>query len=169
MNWGQFFLGLVAICVATIVYRWQKAVDRETSILAERRDLYARYLASSKEVYLSQPYVGVGYSPEELNEFFNISKAEISNFCLRDQIFLLAPKHVVDVVERHDRALRDWKISFPQGGFEGEDYHGKISQVKAQDAALRKAYNEMMRLFRDEIIIHSDISLRSFFKLGMFS
>jgi len=166
VSWGQFFLGLVAICVATVVYRWQKAIDRETAVLAEQRQLYAAYLASSKAVYLGQPYIGVGYSPEELDKFFNMSEPEIQNYALRDQIFLLAPDRIIDAVDKHDRALRDWKVSFPKGGFEGEVDKEKLAEVKSHDETLRSAYDEMKDVMRAEVTGHRTVALRSFVKLG---
>ena len=123
-------------------------------------------MASSKAVYLSQPYIGVGYSPKELDMFFNMSEPEIQNYALRDRIFLLGPDRIVDVVDKHDRALRDWKIGFPKGGFEGEVDKDKLAEVKLHDETLRNAYDEMMDVMRAEVTGHRTVTLRSFFKLG---
>lgn len=98
--------------------------------------------------------------------FFNMSEPEIQNYALRDRIFLLGPDRIVDVVDKHDRALRDWKIGFPKGGFEGEVDKDKLAEVKLHDETLRNAYDEMMDVMRAEVTGHRTVTLRSFFKLG---
>lgn len=154
MTLGQFFLGIVAIVVATVVYRWQKVIDRETAVLSELRQLYGKYLASSKLIYLSQPYRGIEYSKEELKKFFSITETEIENLSLRDQIFLLAPDDVVAIVDIHDQALRDWKVSFPEHGIGGENGSQLEKEIRQKDETLRAAYQHMKASFQLDVRRH---------------
>ncbi len=114
MSVGQFFLGLVTIIVATVVYRWQKMIDRETVLQNEQRTLFARYVSITRAHFLSQPFKGQEYSPEYLQGFFSVSDSEKEIYSVRDQIFLLASPEVFEAVRKHDEAFRDWKVSFPE-------------------------------------------------------
>ncbi len=99
----QFFLGLVAIFIATVVYRWQKTVDRETAVQSEVRALYAKYLAISQSSYLSNSFFepsvqeqSVPPSDDDIVKRMHILyKEDIEVKILADQIMLLAPMDVV--------------------------------------------------------------------------
>lgn len=157
MTLGQFFLGMIAICVATFVYRWQKTVDRETSVLSEQRQLYAKYVAASKAQYLSQPWRGVQYTQQELDSFFEISEKEIELYGLRDQIFLIAPDSVVDAMDAFDTAFREWKVAFPRDETPTEE---QIKHAEDKSQVLRDDYHLMLEAMRKNLKLHGSYSLQ---------
>ena len=152
MTLGQFFLGLVTLLVATIVYRWQKSVDRKTAALLELRASLSKYAALSHALFLKQPYIGDEEDTEKQTEFFSISDAEIELYTLRDQIYFTAPKNIVDAVLECDRAFRDWKIAFPKlnetQSQENEDFMKKIMNFKSKR-------ERMLLTFREEFESHT--------------
>ena len=116
MSVGQMFLGLISLFVATVVYRWQKGLDRQAQANIELRDLATKYATVSHTLFLQQPYVGEELSEVEIKTFYGISDLEIELYTLRDQIYVAAPKRVVDAVLHCDQAFRKWKITFPEIG-----------------------------------------------------
>ena len=50
MTLGQFFLGAIALAIATVVYRWQKEIDHAFSERAEKRALFGRFLGQLEAV-----------------------------------------------------------------------------------------------------------------------
>lgn len=161
MTPGQFFLGIVTLLVATLVYRWQKNVDRETVSLQEMRGLLSRYAVLSHRLYLKQPYRGVEYSEMQLDEFFNISDDEIELYTLRDQIYVTAPEKVRNSVLKCDGAFRAWKQSFPQYG---ETDSGKINFAREKSSDFKFSHEAMLIVMRSEFNAHNQIQLPTVLK-----
>ena len=151
MTLGQFFLGLVTLLVATVVYRWQKSVDQKTVVLADLREALSRYAALSHSLFLRQPYIGDDNNEQKLADFFSISDAEIDLYALRDQIYITAPSEIVDAVLDCDRAFRDWKISFPKSTEVSDE---KKLEVEKTSAEFRLKHRQMLIIFRSEFESH---------------
>lgn len=151
MSVGQFFLGLVTILVATVVYRWQKLVERETALQDKQRELFARYLTLTNEHFLSQPYKGAEYSKEELDEFFGISEAEIEFYSIRDELALISSDRIYDAINKHDEKFRAWKVSFPR---ETEKSTEVEQRAKFADAEYRNSRHELIGIMRLELVDH---------------
>ncbi|MCE8508767.1 hypothetical protein KBY28_09945 [Ruegeria pomeroyi] len=152
MTLGQFFLGFVTIAIATLVYRWQKAVDRETAALSELRELLSRYAVLSHKLFLKQPYRDQEYDPKELDSFFSISDEEIELYTLRDQIYVTAPSPVVDAVLDCDAKFRNWKISFPGSNVADEQV---IEESRQASTEFKFAHEKMLLAMRQEISSHN--------------
>lgn len=112
MSTGQAILALVTLVVATIVYRWQKMIDRETVIQIELRQIYAKYLATLSREFLAQPAKDGLNDEGSVRDFYSISSNEKEAYQLRDEIILLAPESVVASVKKCDQAFRAWKTEF---------------------------------------------------------
>jgi len=148
-------IALVTLTVATVVYRWQKLIDRETVIHSELRALYAKYAGALRKVFLSQPYQDGKHSPEELDRFYSISDEEIEIYVLRDQIYLLAPQDVVNSVLACDKAFRDWKIAFPQPGSAQPE---AMAEAREKTSQFRSAQNEMLEVMRNSLAQQIQVS-----------
>ncbi len=151
MSVGQFFLGLVTIIVATVIYRWQKMIERETVLQNEQRALFARYTSITRTHYLSQPFKGQEYSPEYLQSFFSISDSEKEIYAVRDQIFLLASPEVFEAVRKHDEAFRAWKVSFPEAN---ESDPQKIETAKNAAKAYLTSHDQLLVVMRTDLAGH---------------
>ncbi|MCA3447030.1 MAG: hypothetical protein INF93_09975 [Rhodobacter sp.] len=140
----------VALLVSTVLYRWQKMVDRETLVQTELRVLYAKFLAAGNSAYLEQPLKGdhAEVASEKMQAFFSISAREQDLYTLRDQIVLLAPNEVVNEVRRYDDAFRKWKIAFPQPGEESPD---NIQEARNASDELRKQHKRLISVLRDSL------------------
>jgi len=162
------FLGLITLAVATLVYRWQKIVDRETAALSELRTLLSRYAVLSNTLFLKQPYVGVETSQEDLSAFYTISDGEIELYTIRDQIYICAPDAVVNAVLNCDKCYRDWKVAYTE---ESDDGDRSAQREKVMDAVskFRFAHHKMLLSMREEFADHHSFSIfkpfRSYFSL----
>ena len=152
MTLGQFFLGLVTLLVATIVYRWQKSIDRKTVTLTDLRAALSKYAALSHSLFLKQPYAGEENSDEKLNDFFAISDAEIELYTLRDHIDFTAPDIIVEAVLDCDSAFRAWKIAFTRSSDLSVDEKAAI-QSAATDFKFK--HERMLLTFRAEFESHT--------------
>jgi len=153
---AQALTALVALVVATVVYRWQKAVDRETSIQSELRKLYAAYISAMAKGYLNQPYIDDANDPEKISAFFRITSDEQEFYALRDQIYLLAPEDVLDAVRAYDLAFRQWKIGFPRfcQNANGEQAVN-AEQHRERDAMLRRSRQITLDVMRSSLREHT--------------
>jgi hypothetical protein len=146
-----FAASATALLVAFVAYAWQKKIDRQSAILADRRKLYAEYIASAKRLYLSQPFADGNDPPEKQSDWLGMSKAEVELYVLRDQIFLLAPPSTVNAVVKHDESFRKWKICF--SNFSKGD--AEKVQLEEEYRAMRADYLSMLKVMRQELETHA--------------
>ncbi len=154
MSIGQFVLGLVTIFVATVVYRWQKTVDRETVALAEQKKLIAEYSAALNALFFSQPYRDQTYTPEEIQIFMTISESEQECYALRDQIFMTSSEEIVRATDELDKSFREWKIAYTKHlkCAEGEE---KPEIVKQKTQNYLSSHRAFIAAARKDIGLHS--------------
>ena len=153
---APYFVGIIAVIVATVVYRWQKKIDRETVLMSEQRQLFAKYISCLNSHFLSQPYLGVQNDESSVRDFYSISSGEIEIYGLRDQIFLIAPLPVIAHMELCDNAFRDWKRSFTTT--DSNDPDGKAT-VMAAMKEFKKAKILLMNEMRETLQRHGSDSL----------
>lgn len=152
MTQGQFFLALVTIFVATVVYRWQKSVDRQTEQKKMLSKLYADYIAQVSEHSARQPMIGDHDAEQKAKEFASIGEHEQKVYVLRDQIYLLAPENVVEKLSVCDRAFREWKITFNRNNSDPEQHK---TDVKNAFDNFRSNKNILLPTMRKDLARHA--------------
>ena len=161
MSIGQFFLGLVTIIVATFVYRWQKLIDHETKQKEELRRLYAEYTAALTELRFAQPMLDDDDFAEKAKQFFGMEEREVGLYCLRDQVFLLAPDNVVTALDKCDEAFREWKISFNTNYSSFEEGRGI---VRAKYENLLQSQGALLKEMKKDLASHTRFRRKAFVK-----
>lgn len=132
MSIGQFFLGVVAVFVATIAYRWQKILDRETHQKQTLSALYSQYVSALTLHVASQPMIGDHDAEEKAKRFSSMDGQEADIYSLRDQIWLLAPDSLVVHLAECDQAFRDWKIKFHSDFKDGSEKKMRVKEALLQ-------------------------------------
>ncbi|QIR85089.1 hypothetical protein [Paracoccus sp. AK26] len=149
----MIFLQLaIGLMIATVIYRWQKQIDRQTAVYAEIKKLCADYTAAARRAYFEQPYMNDLTNAERVERFFSISEREQEMYVARDQLYLLAPEAIVELVKKHDQCFRTWKANFPKVGQTDADI---INASRGNDNDLRSSYSEMLDGMRLWLQTHS--------------
>lgn len=103
MSFGQAILALVTLAVATIIYRWQKTVDRNLSIERELREAYACYLAAESRLMVACQSATRPETRSNALKEFDIAMADaISQLKV---VQLMAPKDVSVALGDHCNAM----------------------------------------------------------------
>ncbi|TJZ91105.1 hypothetical protein FA743_12925 [Paracoccus gahaiensis] len=136
---------MVALLIATVIYRWQKEIDRETALQIEFRRLCAEYIKAAKTAFFEQPFIGEESEVEKAKTFLSISTAEQHSYITRDQLFLIAPDHILELIRAHDNAFRHWKMAFSK---EFESASDRRQQVRKFTSDLRNAELSMLEGMR---------------------
>lgn len=152
MSIGQFFLGLVTLLVATVVYRWQKLIEREAEQQKELRRLYTEYTSALKFHEMSQPFIGDENIDEKAKKFRSLSVEEIQIYALRDQIYLLGSTSVTIALVECDRKFRDWKIAFNTEYTTDERGKGRVQQAFL---VYREQYEALLEAMKRDLIAHT--------------
>jgi hypothetical protein len=146
---GQFFLGIVTLVVATIVYRWQKQIDRETALQMERRQLYAEYASSAKKLFYEQPFGNVSYSEKELRKFHEISDAESDLYALHIAVQLISSDEVLNALNSFDSAFRNWRVAISEA-LQSDDSK-KIRDTRAAYETILQQHRILVATMRAEV------------------
>ena len=142
MTLGQFFLGLITLAIATVVYRWQKSVDREMQLQEERRVAYVDYLGFLRAIRLNQPMHNANQPHEHVEEWLAITEQEVNLYAARDRIHLLAHGDVIEKLESCDNAFREWKMSF------SASYYGADIVPAPSQSDLKRLYSNLLNAER---------------------
>ena len=84
MTQGQVILALVTLAVATIVYRWQKSIDRDVKVAEEKRSAYQKFFEAAELYFAELRMTNSDDSaklPKEQFAKLEAAKAEISYRC----------------------------------------------------------------------------------------
>ncbi len=82
MTLGQFFLGLVTLAVATLAYRWQKTIDRETTFHVELREQLVSFRRSTEQLYGCYSTLAEERTPAEVMSIEDRIDRELSYLAL---------------------------------------------------------------------------------------
>ena len=129
MTFGQIFLGIVTISVATVIFRWQKAVDRQSQMALWRYDSYKTCLET-----INACQNGV-VNRVDIDQIFELDEALDKNL---NSLFLIAPFEVVDALRLVRKVMMEIKRTIIEEKDIWADYRALILASTVLKREMRK-------------------------------